>query len=101
MLWVKTLPCLGCRAVSSDGFAFACGGVIEAHHAGKRAAGRKADDDTCISLCSRHHGDWHGATGAFWGWTREQRRSWADARITETQALWRAKTIAELPVIPF
>jgi hypothetical protein len=87
MLWVKTQICCAPDEPGPVGVG-CCSGPIHAHHAGKRAAGRKADDDTCISLCSRHHNDWHGAVGPFAGWTREQRREWADARIAETRELW-------------
>jgi hypothetical protein len=67
---------------------------IHAHHAGQRAAGRRANDDTCIPLCGWCHDCWHGAGGPFNGWDREQRRTWADARIAETQALYARRTEA-------
>jgi hypothetical protein len=63
-----------------------CHEASEAHHAGRRAAGRKADDDTCIPFCQRHHVEWHGATGTFGGWRQEKRREWAKWAIGYTQA---------------
>lgn len=84
MLRVKQLPC--CAYAPSDPACYSAGKVIHAHHAGQRAGGRKADDDTCIPLCEEHHRNWHDARGRFYGWTRDQRRTWADARIAETRA---------------
>ena len=83
MAWVRTLPCC-----APHGLMWLCNGGTEAHHAGRRATGRKADDDTCIPLSMYCHRWWHAAAGPFAGWTRDRRRTWADARITETQALW-------------
>lgn len=62
-----------------------CDGSVEAHHAGARAAGRKADDDTCIPLCTGHHRQWHAASGVFSGLTRESRSMWASERIADTR----------------
>lgn len=85
MNWVRTLPC----CAYDDGKTGRCANATtDAHHAGKRAAGRKADDNTCIPFCHWHHMCWHSASGFFTGMTREERRRWADARITETQAKW-------------
>ncbi len=62
-----------------------CDGAIEAHHAGSRPMGRKADDHTCIPLCKVHHQDWHAGAGPFKGWGRTARRLWADVCIEATQ----------------
>lgn len=78
MARVRMLPCV---LEGGD-----CDGAIHAHHAGKRAAGRKADDDTCIPLCAGHHEAWHIGRWPFLYWGRDTRRSWADERIAETQA---------------
>lgn len=96
MLWVKTLNCCAWRG--TDASPMCVDGVfnnVEAHHAGRRAAGRKANDDTCIPLCNFHHRCWHSGAPPFDRWTREQRREWADARIADTQAKWRARQTAE------
>ena len=77
--WVKGLPCAAPRNHS-------CVGPVEAHHAGERGVGRKADDTTAIPLCTLAHRDWHGATGCFRGWTRETRKAWAWRVIAETRA---------------
>ena len=61
-------------------------GSVEAHHAGARGLGQRASDMTAIPLCTLHHRDWHDCNGVFRGWSKEQRRAWAEARIAETQA---------------
>lgn len=81
MLLVKQLRC--CAPGAPD----ECSGGIEADHAGERPFGRKADDDTCIPLCSRHHVQRTQLCGVFNWWTRDQMRRWLDQRIEETRAL--------------
>jgi hypothetical protein len=76
MLWVKGLPCLMLR----------CEGPIEADHAGRRGAGRKAHDSTCIPLCRYHH----GASRFPRAWTQGWRRAWLYAAIVYTQAYARS-----------
>lgn len=85
MAWVRTLPCV----LQGGG----CLGAIHAHHAGVRAGGRKADDNTTIPFCARHHGAWHDGAFPFLGWIRQRRRDWATKRIAETQAAWHARGV--------
>ena len=59
----------------------------EAHHAGKRpGTGIKCSDLETHSFCRLAHRQWHGGFGVFKGWTRAQRRAWADEAIAFTQA---------------
>lgn len=85
LTWVKRQRC--CAPGAPTG----CTGPVEAHHAGRRGVGQKAKDSTAIPLCAGHHrwGGWHEHRGPFTGWTAEQRRAWADERITWMQAKWR------------
>lgn len=76
--WVRTLPCL---AKPAGG----CHGRVQAHHAGERGLGQRADDLTCIPLCSQHHQDWHDAAGAFRGWSHIMRWAWAIKAVADTQ----------------
>jgi len=76
---VKQLRCL----MAGNG---RCEGVVEADHAGDRAGFRRAADDTCIPLCTRHHRDRHEATGPFAVMTQEERREWRADAIAETKA---------------
>ena len=62
MLWTKAQPCCAYDLVRllDGGFRLhliigPCAGPVEADHAGRRGRGRKADDDTVIPLCVRHH----------------------------------------------
>jgi hypothetical protein len=80
MLWVKCLPCLMCGVWGT------CEGAIEADHAGRRGAARKAHDSTCIPLCRYHH----GASRFPRSWPQAQRRAWLHAAVVYTQACARA-----------
>ena len=83
MTWVKQQRCL----LEHEGD---CSGVIEADHAGERAGFRRADDRTCISLCSHHHRQRHAAQGIFYSMTKEERREWRREAIRLTQERWEA-----------
>lgn len=78
MSFVKTLPCAAFELGT-------CWGRIEADHAGRRGIGQKADDRTCIPLCTKHHRERTGFCGDFKGWTQEQMRAWLIERIAVTQ----------------
>jgi hypothetical protein len=80
MLWVKRQPCL------MRGIWGRCEGRVEADHAGRRGAGRKAHDSTCIPLCRYHHGSSRFPRS----WPQAQRRAWLHAAIVYTQACARA-----------
>lgn len=89
MLWVKRQPCL------MHGVWGSCEGRVEADHAGRRGAGRKAHDSTCIPLCRYHH-----QAGRFpRAWRQEQRRAWLHAAVIYTQASARAVGVV-VPVDP-
>lgn len=64
-----------------------CEGAVEADHAGERPFGRKADDDTAIPLCRKHHRERTDYTGAFRGYTAVSMRLWCDWAISLTRAL--------------
>lgn len=99
MLFVKRQPCVvrelppyafaGPGHVEAVKRATACGGRVEADHAGDRGLGQKADDDTCIPLCSSHHRERTDHTGTFRQLTRDEARAWRTAAIERTQAAWR------------
>ena len=73
---VRRLPC----CVGMD-----CWGQVEADHAGQRPVGRKADDDTAIPMCRRHHQDRTDARGIFYGLQAGEMRRWCQERIEETR----------------
>lgn len=67
----------------------ACRGPVQCCHEGARKPGMglKSPDAVSFSMCSRHHLDaWSIHAGVFRGWSKEQRREWADARGAEAQA---------------
>lgn len=88
MKWVKRQPCAA-RWFDPDG----CYGVVEADHAGRRGYGQKADDRTCIPLCTNHHelrGSFHGV---FKDWDQARMRAWlleVTARTQAAHATWTA-----------
>jgi hypothetical protein len=89
MLWVKTLLC----AVEEEWPLFPvkptpCDGVIEADHMGARGLGRKADDSTCVPMCSNHHRERSDHAGTFRAMTKEQLRTWRGRAMLRTQTLW-------------
>jgi hypothetical protein len=93
MAAVRSLPCCAPAAEPNARDIFRCGGSIEPHHAGRRPGiAMKADDSTCIPLCTVHHRQWHDASGVFKHWVKAQRMAWADEQIAETQRI-----IGQLP----
>lgn len=83
--WVKSLPCLAPKAPAG------CSDVTEAHHAGPRGMGQKAQDQTAVPLCRDHHRHWHAGSGPFKGWTQEKRRAWTELVMAVVDARWRAR----------
>lgn len=82
MGWVKQQTCV-LHNVDGAGW---CGGgspFADADHAGERAGWRRADDDTCIALCKRHHRDRTERRGYFATWPWDRMRSWCDEQITK------------------
>lgn len=79
MGWIKQQPCL---LYGADGAGDCSPGWVEADHAGTRPYGQKADDTTCIPLCSRHHRDRTDRSGFFRGKTKDWHREWCDSAIT-------------------
>lgn len=82
MGWVKQQPCSMIIMPPLAPHITACSGGIEAHHAGVRGLGQKASDDTCIALCSRHHGELTDRRGTFAGWERGVVKSWELAAVS-------------------
>jgi hypothetical protein len=71
---VRMLPCL----VARD-----CFGRIHAHHAVHLSRG--GTDADAVPLCMKHHGEWHGAIGAFRWFGKLMRFAWAVRAIAETR----------------
>lgn len=96
MLWTKAQGCAARdwgygRVASWRGPQVGpCSGPIEAHHAGTRAAFRKADDDTVIPLCSGHHRSRTDLRRCFMGWPPGALREWENAMIEHYQARYAA-----------
>lgn len=82
LTWLRSCPCAKCkRAAPSEAH----------HHTGRRALSRRASDEDAMPLCLQCHRDFHGATGAFKGWTKRQRRAWQDATVELYRALYERK----------
>lgn len=95
MAYVLWLPC-ELRNVHGAG---RCCGRVQADHAGLRSFGQKADDDTCIPLCEKHHRDRTDYTGYFKNWRGVRMRAWCDRVIHVTQG--RYKTMIDLRQTPW
>lgn len=87
---VRGLPCYGCSLL----------GYSEADHQGPRPFGRKADDETCVPMCSvwgngchamRTDGIVNGSDDVLVWFakrlTKEEMRDWCDVAIAATQAV--------------
>lgn len=73
--FIRRQPC----AVSAImGVAGDCTGRVDPDHTGRRPAGRKADDRTCIPLCRKHHRARDQFSGFFRDWSRDTMRTWLD-----------------------
>lgn len=93
MLWIKThLPCVATIVTPPNRHPHQvrCDGPVEADHAGRRGIGQKADDLTCIPICTLHHGDRTDVTGIFKYATQEMLRAWIRAALEWTVARARA-----------
>jgi hypothetical protein len=94
MAWCKLQPCL-LRDVDGAG---ECEGwvigVVDADHAGARAGFHRADDDTVIPLCSRHHRDRTESRGYFATLSKPERVEWRMRAIEAMQAKYAAYLIA-------
>jgi hypothetical protein len=97
MGFVAGLDCIGRRlfvgSVShKTGFvvtAHECTGRIEVCHEGpKPGLSMRCPDSETIPMCTGLHRQWTEHRGWFAGWTKAERREWADARIAETTALY-------------
>lgn len=79
--WIHSQPCC---AQGIPGHV--CAGRIEADHAGQRPLGRKADDDTCIAICSQGHRERTDFSGPFKHWSRDEMRAWLAGQIEAHQS---------------
>lgn len=84
MGWVKQQPCAAATLS-------ACEGPVEADHAGRRGVGQKADDSTCIPLCSSHHRQRTDFSGVFRDWDRERMRYWLIGEIASANTRYAAR----------
>lgn len=82
--WIKLQPC--CASGLSQ-----CYGEVEADHAGRRPYGRKADDNTCIPLCQRHHEQRASFHGPFKTWNQAMMRLWLHGHILVYQAQYKRR----------
>jgi len=79
--WIWTLPCAA-RTLGQ------CYGRACAPHAGRRPVGRKAPDDTCIPMCSRHHAQRGSFKGPFRLWDQQRMRHWLATMVEHYQKLY-------------
>lgn len=95
MGWVKRQSCM-LRELSLVDFTRSivalpddpCSGPIEADHMGSRGISQKADDNTCVPMCTHHHRRRTDHSGPFRYLTRDELRAWRAAAIERTQTAW-------------
>jgi hypothetical protein len=68
-----------------------CRGRLEACHEGRagiriRGMALKVPDDQTFAMCSAAHREWTRHTGVFRGWSRANRKEWADEQAARTHA---------------
>ncbi len=83
LAFVHTLACCSRNLQGAK-----CDGPLDASHLGERPFGVKASDDTAVAQCRACHSGWENCRGPFRGWTKEQRRTWADQQIGQTRAAY-------------
>ncbi len=81
LAWIRTHPCCRCGACPPS----------HAHHEilNGRGKSQKAPDARSLPFCFGCHDQFHGVTGRFRGFTKEQRRDYQDIEITRLRAIWR------------
>jgi hypothetical protein len=88
--WCHLQPCVLGNVAGAQPCRY-IGGMPEANHAGKRPKGRKADDDTCLPMCNRHHEDYtlhlHFFAARPDGW----RDAWRAQQIAIVQAAYKVR----------
>lgn len=93
--FVRERPCIAMGLTDTR-----CLGRVHAHHAGPRPHGRKADDDTCIPLCAKHHARYHDTGKVFPSLNKEEHRMWFEAAIRYTRDAYMRHAIKELEGVP-
>lgn len=81
---VRKLPC--CAPNAPRG----CNGRMTASHLDvgeEKGMGMKAGDQACVPHCWKHGADWDLRDGPFRGWTKDERRAYAEEAIHETQVV--------------
>jgi hypothetical protein len=84
MMWIKRWSCCARPFATTP-----CHGQVQADHAGRRGWGQKADDQTCIPLCRRHHRERDHFHGTFKTWDHDRMRQWLDLMAAWYQKAYR------------
>lgn len=97
IMWCRRQPCAVRRELCNAAFFVwhsgipareprLCDGHVQADHAGKRGLSVKANDDTCIPLCEKHHTQRASFHGYFKDFDQERMRAWLLEQIAYYQA---------------
>lgn len=88
--WVHAQLCVG-RAIW--GLGHDCAGRVEqSHERSMTGLGCKERNSRSVAMCSRLHAQWEQHAGAFYAWTKGQRRAWMEERIIEANARFELET---------
>lgn len=95
--WIRSLFCLVGGPKKRD-----CRGRLDPHHMiggrgdQKRGKGQTVGDMDTISLCRRHHDDFHNERGFCHGWTKEGRRVWQEEEILRLRRVYEQLQLLEI-----
>lgn len=89
--WLLMQPCACQPCVLPVVIHHSTVGATEAHAkslGGRRGKGQRASDAEGISLCNRHHANFHDLRGFFAGWEKQQLRDWQNGQVERLQRLY-------------
>lgn len=89
MAMVRTLPCAVTTVTEelNRKLMSRCYGAMQAHHSTGAGMGMKSSDFETMSLCAKHHLEFHAAAGPFRSMSKSDKRQWQDNAIEETRVV--------------
>jgi len=88
--WLLRQPCACQPCVAPVVIHHSTVGETEQHSkslGGRRGKGQRASDAEGISVCHRHHANFHELRGYFAGWEKQQLRDWQNQQVDRLQRL--------------
>ena len=92
--WLLRRPCACSPCVLPVVIHHSTIGETEQHSkslGGRRGKGQRASDTEGISVCNRHHANFHDLRGYFQGWEKQALRDWQNKQVAELRAAYEAE----------